>query len=402
METVPALDIDPFTDDVLRDPTRFWSELRAAGPVVKVQESQGFDIVAVGRYDIVRQIFQASDTYLNSSGGGILDLTKGEMFREPQPLQETDAPYHTHMRALMNKIVSPRNLRALREFFQKSADELLDKVLDLGEFDAQTEFAEAYPLKVIPDAVIGLRSDRRENLMRYSTFVFESMGPMTPRAKAVVDALDPEATVRWANEACQQDMVAAGTFGAMIWDLFDEGKIKAQEAALLVRSFVTAGVDTTIHGLGFTIQQLATNPDQWVKLREDPGLGKFAFEEGLRWGTPTRQIWRTAGREVEVDGVPAPEGQKIMLVQGAANHDPGQWGATADNFDIMREAGGHLAFGRGAHTCLGAPIARMEGDILLSTFARKVKSLELTGEPETLLNNTIRGFTSLPLRITAA
>src|SRR3954452_12349270 len=116
MKTIPALDIDPFTDDVLRDPAGFWSELRAAGPVVKVQESQGFDIVAVGRYDIVRQIFQDSDTYLNSSGGGILDLTKGEMFREPQPLQETDAPYHTHMRALMNKIVSPRTLRALREF----------------------------------------------------------------------------------------------------------------------------------------------------------------------------------------------------------------------------------------------------------------------------------------------
>jgi 4-methoxybenzoate monooxygenase (O-demethylating) len=402
MKTMPALPVDPFTDDILRDPTEFWRELRASGPVVKVQQAQGHDIVAAGRFSAVRQMFQDNENFLNSTGGGILDLTKVENFREPQPLQETDAPYHTNVRSMMSAIVSPRNLRKLRDYFQQTADELVDHVLELGEFDAQVELAEAYPLKVIPDTVIGLRPDSRENLLRYSTFVFESFGPRTPRAAAVLAEIDVEATVRWAEDSCRQDMVSPGTFGSAIWDLFEEGKVTREEAHLLVRSFVTAGVDTTVHAIGFTLHQLASNPTQWAKLHATPDLGKFAFEEGLRWGTPVRQIWRTAARDIEVDGVDVREGQKIMLVQGAANHDPDEWGPTADSFEIDRENGHQLSFGRGIHTCLGAPIARMEGDILFSTFARKVKTIELAGEPVPFLNNTIRGFASLPIRITAA
>ena len=101
-------------------------------------------------------------------------------------------------------------------------------------------------------------------------------------------------------------------------------------------------------------------------------------------------------------GVPLAQGQKIMLVIGAANHDPKRWGEDADTFNIDRQAGGHLSLGRGIHQCVGVPIARLEADVLLSTFARRVDTIEYVGEPVPMLNNTLRGWIDLPVRITAA
>lgn len=403
MQTMPALDVDPFTDDVLADPSDFFGQLRAAGPVVQLQQSEGLDIVGVGRDKDVRAIFEDHHNFLNSRGGGILDLAKDEPFREPGVLQETDPPYHDGVRKVMSDIISPRNLRTMRTMFQQAADELMDKLLDLREFDAQTDLSEAYPLRVIPDSIMGVRPGGRENLLRYSVFLFESMGPKTPRAKRVLEAVDNvQGAIQWVTESTQRANVAPGSFGAMVWEAADRGDIDDREAGLMVRSLVGAGVDTTIYALGQTVNLLATNADQWARLHEQPRLGKFAFDEGLRWGSPVRQIWRTPARDLEFEGAQLRETQKVMLVMGAANRDPQRWGDTADDFDIARDSGGHLSLGRGIHQCVGAPIARLEADVLLSTLAKRVKTIEPTSEPVPYLNNSLRGWTSIPVRITPA
>lgn len=170
----------------------------------------------------------------------------------------------------------------------------------------------------------------------------------------------------------------------------------------MVRSLVGAGVDTTIFALGICLHLLLDSPDQYARLHEQPAVGKFAFDEALRWGAPVRHLWRTPAADTEIDGIPVREGQKMMLVLGAANHDPQRWGPTADEFDMSRDTGGHIAMGRGIHACIGAPIARLEADVLLATFARRVKSIERTGESVPLLNNTLRGYTAIPMRIVPA
>lgn len=403
MSTIPALDIDPFTEDVLAEPEDFYTQLREAGAVVKLQQGEGHDIVGVGRDAVMRAIFENPTDFLNSRGGGILDLARDEPFRTPGVLQETDPPYHDRVRKVMSDVISPRHLRSLRQEFQKQADEQVEKLLDLREFDAHTDLCEAYPLRVIPDAIMGARPFGRENLLRYSVWLFESMGPKSPRATKVLESVDNiQGALAWVTESTQRENVAPGSLGAKLWEAVDQGLLTEDEAGLMTRSLVGAGIDTTIYALGNAVNVLVDHPDQYAKLHADPSLGKFAFEEGLRWASPVRQIWRTPSRDLEIEGVPVREEQKIMLVLGAANHDPERWGPTADEYDITRDASGHLSLGRGIHACVGAPIARLEADVLLSTVARRVKSIERVGPSTAHLNNTLRGWSSIPVRITAA
>jgi 4-methoxybenzoate monooxygenase (O-demethylating) len=401
--TLPSLDIDPYTDEVLAEPFEFYRLVRETGPVVRVQQSEGFDLVAVGRDRDVRAIFEDPDVFISSRGNGAYDIAQGQHFREPAVLVENDPPQHTAIRAVMTDVLSPRNTRRLRDDFQKAADEVVDRLLDLRTFDAQREFAEAFPLRVVPDFVMGAPHTGRENLLKYSVFLFESMGPRTPRAAEVLSRLDGlEAAIAWVAESCSRDNVAPESLGALLWAAADRGEIQESQAANLVRSLLGAGIDTTIHSLANTLELLVRHPDQWQFLHEQPARARFAFEEAIRFDSTARQNFRTPIHDTEIDGIPVREGQKIMLLIGAANRDPERWGETADTFDVSRNASGHLSFGRGIHACVGALIARLEADVLLSTFARRVGSVEFAGTPVRMLNNSLRGWTSLPVTVTPA
>jgi cytochrome P450 len=181
----------------------------------------------------------------------------------------------------------------------------------------------------------------------------------------------------------------------------DEGAVTEDEAALLVRSLLTAGVDTTVIGLGCALDCLARDPGQWRLLREDPSLAGGAFEETLRYASPVQTFFRTTTREVEAGGVRIGEGEKVLLFLAAANRDPRQW-PDPERFDITRRATGHVALGYGIHACVGAAFARLEGEVLLQALARRAGSLAPAGEPRRRLNNTLSGFASLPLTLGAA
>jgi cytochrome P450 len=168
-----------------------------------------------------------------------------------------------------------------------------------------------------------------------------------------------------------------------------------------VRSFLTAGVDTTLHGLGNALWCLAGHPAQYAALRADPGLARAAFEEVLRFEAPVQTFFRTTTRDVELAGVPVPAGEKILLLLGAANRDPRRW-PDAGTFDICRRATGHVGFGFGIHACVGMAMARLEGEAVLVALARRASAIVLAGRPRRMLNNTLRGLESLPLRLVPA
>ena len=150
--------------------------------------------------------------------------------------------------------------------------------------------------------------------------------------------------------------------------------------------------------IGSALWALSRNPAQFERLRGDPALARNAFEETLRLTSPVHSFCRTAASATSVAGFELEEGTKILCVLGAANLDPDKWN-DADQFEIGRRLGGHLAFGVGVHACVGQNIARAEGEALLGAIARKVRSIEPAGEAVWRPNNAVHALDRLPLRI---
>ncbi len=266
------------------------------------------------------------------------------------------------------------------------------------EFDGVADLAEAYPLKVFPDAV-GLSEDGRENLMPYGTMVFNSFGP---RNDLFDKAMANAGPVRdWIMSKCSRAALAPDGLGIQIFHAVDAGELSEAEAGMLVRSFLSAGIDTTVYGLGNALYCFASYPEQWKILRENPNLIRGSFEEVLRFEAPVQTFFRTTTRAVDVGGVAIGEGEKVLLFLAAANRDPRRWD-NADTFDVRRRATGHMTFGTGIHGCVGQAVARLESEAMFGALARRVASFELTGKPERRLNNTLRGLDTLPLRIVPA
>lgn len=393
---VPTLDDDPFSHEILADPYAFHRALRERGPVVLLAR---YGIYAMGRFDEVHSSLQDWQTFVSSRGAGLSDFAKEEPWRPPSLLLEADPPDHTVVRKAMGEVISPRTMRGLREAFQVKAERLADELVERGTFDAVTDLAQTYPLEVFPDAV-GLPAAGRENLLPYGSLAFNAFGPRNDLLEAALAKAAP--VQEWILASCQRDVLTPGGFGSRIWEAADRGEITAEQAPLLVRSLLTAGVDTTVYGIGNSLYALASNPDQWDALHNNPDLAKFAFDEALRWESPVQTFFRTTSRDVVVSGTPIPEGSKVLLFLGAANRDPRHWGADAERFDIRRSAAGHVAFGMGIHQCVGQPVARLETEMVLKALATRVCTVELTGEPRPRLNNTLKGWDSIPLRVTPA
>jgi cytochrome P450 len=160
-------------------------------------------------------------------------------------------------------------------------------------------------------------------------------------------------------------------------------------------------VDTTVNGIGQMMLALATHPDQWARLRQDPSLARKAFEESLRWDSTVQIFFRTVTAETEVAGVVLPEGAKVVLFLAAANRDPRKWD-DPDRYDIQRHASGHVGFGFGIHQCLGQMVARLEAELVLAALIPRVKSIRLTAPPERRINNTLHALARLPVEIEPA
>jgi cytochrome P450 len=260
-----------------------------------------------------------------------------------------------------------------------------------------TDLAEVYPVHVFADAV-GLPDEGRHHLLHYAGMVFNAFGPRNELVEEAFADIAP--VVEWITAACRRDTLAPVGFGAQIWSAVDHGDITAEQAPILVRSLLSAGLDTTIAGLGNALFLLATNPDQYGALHADPTLAKAAFEEALRLEPAIQAFFRTTTRDVEVEGAVIPAGSKVLLFFGSANRDPGRWGDDADRYDIHRRTPGHLAFGAGVHVCIGQFISRLEGELVLTALARRAELLALNGEPVPKPNNTIKAYRHLPLRVT--
>jgi 4-methoxybenzoate monooxygenase (O-demethylating) len=384
--------IDPFSHEFLANPYPFHQQLREAGAVVWLER---YGIWAMARHDEVRACLMDWETFCSSAGAGLSDFRKEPPWRPPSIILEADPPLHTRTRAVLTRILSAAAMKKLWTTFEHDAIQLIDRLVERGTFDGVNDLAEVYPLKVFPDAV-GLAEEGRENLLPYGNMAFNAFGPRNDLFEQAMANAQP--IVSWIAASCQRTALTPGGLGSQIYAAADAGELTEDEAALLMRSFLTAGLDTTVVGLGNALFCFAQHPAEWQRLRTDLSLVRAAFDEVLRYESPVQTFFRTTTRPVEVAGVKLGQSEKVLLFLAAANRDPRRW-ENPDRFDITRRASGHLAFGVGIHGCVGMAVARLEAEIVLSLLARKVKAIELDGEPERRLNNTLRGLARLPIRV---
>jgi 4-methoxybenzoate monooxygenase (O-demethylating) len=389
---IPALDIDPFCQAFFDDPYPAHAAMRDAGPVVYLP---AYGIHAVARYEDVRAMLLDWSSYTSARGVGLSDFAKEKPWRPPSLLLETDPPLHDRTRALMDKVLSPSAVRGLREAFAVAAEALIDALLVRGTFDAVRDLAEAYPLTVFPDAV-GMPAENRRFLLPYGNMVFNSFGPRNAFFEAAL--VDAEPVLSWVQAQSRREALSPTGFGAVIHAAADTGEFSVAEAEVLVRSILTAGVDTTGNGLCAAVYCLARFPSAFDQLRADPSLARAAFEEAVRLESPVQTFFRTTTHDVSIDQETIPEGSKVLMFLGAANRDPARWDRP-DYYDITRRNAGHVGFGTGIHGCVGVVLARLEGELVLGALARKVGSIEIAGEPKRRYNNTLRGLASLPVRM---
>ncbi len=388
----PSLDVNPFGEAFLGNPYAHHEALREAGPVSWLPVIGAY---GVARYAEVKAILEDPATFVSGRGVGLADFAKEEPWRPASLLLEADPPLHDRTRGLMNKVVSLASLRAMRGDWLVKAHALVDELVARRHFDAVTDLSEEFPLRVFPDT-IGLMAEGRENLIPYGTATFNAFGPRN----AVFEAGNAKAAgaITWVAEACKRENLKPGGWGMGVYEAADRGDCSADEAERLVRSFLSAGVDTTVNGIGNMILAFARNPGEWAKLRANPKLALRAFEESLRFDGTVQTFFRTTSRDTEIGGVAIPEGSKLLLFFAAANRDPRRWDAP-EKFNIERMASGHLGFGFGIHQCLGQMMARMEAEVLLEAMIPRIARIALTGAPVRRINNTLHALAHLPVEL---
>jgi cytochrome P450 len=387
---LPVLDVDPFSPALLRGPQRYYAALRARGEAVWLPR---YGVCASGRIDVVEAVFRDWRTFSSARGVGLSDFAREPPWRPPSLILEVDPPAHERTRRIMARALSPAAVNALKPRFEAAAARLVDSLP--GRIDAVRDVAEAYPLEVFGDAV-GIARDGRRQLLRYGAMVFNALGPDNAvRREALADAREVAA---WIDASCARDALTADGFGATIHAAADRGEVSPAEATLLVRSLLSAGIDTTVATLANLLHCLATHPAQWARLRAEPALAPAAIDEALRHSSPVHTFCRTLTRTVELGGAELVPGTKILCVMGAANRDPARW-ADADRFDITRPCRPHVAFGSGIHVCVGQHVARQEIAALVTALVGRIDTLALAGRPEWRANNAVHSLACLPLTL---
>jgi 4-methoxybenzoate monooxygenase (O-demethylating) len=391
----PVSPVDPFGDDFLAAPYSYYADLRDTGPVVYLE---GYGLWTCARHAEVQTVLSDWETYSSAAGVGIDDFRRTKPWRPPSLLLEADPPLHTRTRAVMNRALSAKPMAALRERFQEAAERIADELVSRRRVDAIADIAEAYPLSVFPGA-IGLGSQGLENLLPYGSMAFNAFGPRNKHFEAAMS--DAAKVVPWINAQCAREALSPDGIGATVWAAVDTGEITAEEAPLLVRSLLTAGLDTTIISIGNALYAFAENPAQWQALRDNLALVRPAYDEVLRWESPIQTFFRTTTKPVEIGGVPVPADAKILLFLASANRDPRKWD-DPERFDVSRRAQGHVAFGAGIHLCVGQMLARLEAEMIFTALATRVARIDLAGEPQRKISNTLRQFASLPVELIPA
>ena len=314
-----------------------------------------------------------------------------------------DGDEHTRLRGLMNKAFTPRMVQGMKPHIQSIVDSLIAMFPQDGQIDLVRDLAYPLPTIVIAE-VLGARPEDRAMFKKCSDDFALLFATDHPRAdRAIVAQLSMNKMIAYFRNLIadrrqnpKEDDLLSGLVSARErGDVLSDDELAANLVNLLF-----AGHETTINLIGSGMLALMRAPDQMQKLREHPDLITTAVEEMLRYDGPVQMLRRLAAEDLEIGGKQIKKGQLVMLVVGAANHDPNHY-PDPDTFDIARKENKHLTFGLSSHFCLGAPLARLEAQTAISTLLRRFPSIKLADNAVLEYNDTIglRGLKSLPVTV---
>ena len=389
---LPEFDVDPYDPALLLAPHDYYRELRARGPLVWIPR---YRVCASGQIGVVEPVFRDWRRFSSARGVGLTDFAREPPWRPPSIVLEVDPPAHERTRRVLARALSPQAVRALQPQFERVAARLVEDAVAIGEIDGVEALAAAFPLAVFGDAV-GVAREDREHLLRYGSMVFDALGPdNAARREALAHAAE---VVPWITARCARGALSAAGFGAAIYAAADADNVSHDEASLLVRSLLSAGIDTTVATLANALFCLATHPDEWRKLRAEPALLPAAIDEVLRYESPVHTFCRTSTEQVVFEQTVMPADTKLLCVMGAANRDPARW-EMPERFDITRAPHPHVAFGSGIHVCVGQHVARQEVAALLAALVARVARIEPAGLAQWRAGNAVHTLKRLPLRL---
>ncbi len=382
---------DPFSAAVLRDPYASYEGLRSTAPCHYVGS---IDAWAISRFADVSHALREPVTFSSRGGAGLYRM---EREIDGGVLIGSDPPFHTRMRRVVSKQVTPTTVSALEAPTRATVRSCLASMIGGHATDVIAALAEPLPTAIVGD-FLGLPRDCREHLAAWADGVFDLMGPLTDRTEHRFNQL--LALQAYATELLTSGDLASATLGGSILAAIGSD-IDAEEAGSMLVSLIVAGMDTTVHLISGMIATLAEHPAAWAALRDDRALAPAIVEEFLRWDAPIQLFFRSTTAEVEVAGVTIPADRRVALLLGSANRDPTLC-ADPDRFDPTRAPVAHLGFGSGIHLCLGAPLARLEGRVVLEELAAAVSAIELVEQPMMKANSMIRGRERVIVELTPA
>ncbi|MET8562689.1 cytochrome P450 [Streptomyces flaveolus] len=395
----------PYGDpSFVADPFPLYRRLREEGPVCRAIIAGGLEAWLVTRYEdglaalsdprLSSDVRDASDPRL------VAQLPEFERESMMSSMLRSDPPDHTRLRRLVSKAFTARRVAELRPRIQEITDRLLDAVLPAGRAELVADFALPLPVTVISE-LLGVPVDDRYDFQRWTDAMLVR-GEKMPDP-AVVDAAwqQMRAYVTKHLEAKRarpgDDLLSALT------NAHDqEQRLSQDELIAMTFLLLVAGYITTVNLIAGGIAALLTRPDQLTLLRDRPELLPDAIEEFLRFDGPVSPgIARFAREDVEIAGVSVPRGATVLIASAIADRDPARF-PEPDRLDITRRDNGHLAFGHGIHYCLGAPLARLEGQIAVGTVLRRLPDLALAVPPTELTwrPGGLRGPARLPVTFT--
>jgi 4-methoxybenzoate monooxygenase (O-demethylating) len=369
---IPEFDTDPFSRESVRNANAVDDRLRELAPVVRLP---GENITMLARYENVAAGLKDWKTFSSTSRPW-----HDPKSVRPELLLTDDPPKHTRVRAVVANALTPKALSHMAQDFRRDANSIVQdlRAREGQAIDAVADITQAFVYKVLPD-LLGVQQQGREHMSDFGNMVWATMGPM--------------------NEIFHEAM--PGSLGRAMYEAADAGQVSPEEAKLLVGILLSAAADTTVLTLANTIRAFCEFPDQYQLVRKDPSLVKAAFEESLRWDSPSRMAGRIAMRDVEIDGYVIPAGERCGLMFAAANRDPRRW-ESPEVFDVRRNTTGSLGFGHGVHACVGRVLALLEAEAMLGALVQGVERFEPAGKPEPWMTTIGHGPIRLPIRMTFA
>ena len=314
---------------------------------------------------------------------------------------DRDPPDHTRLRSLVSKAFTPRVVEGLRPRIQKMVDDLITRAEAVGTMDLIEEFAYPIPVNVICE-MLGVPVDDHERFKGWSLDIARGLdsvwlpleSEIPKRSGAARHAIGDymRGLIAERRASPRGDLLSALIAAEEAGDKLSEDELIATCILLLI-----AGHETTVNLIGNGTLALLLHPEELRRLRETPGLITSAVEELLRYDGPVQRTARITSTEVTIGGRTIPKGEMVMPFIGAADRDPSQF-PDPDRLDLGRADNRHIAFGWGIHFCLGAPLARVEGQIAIDTLVRRLPGLALVdAEPEHRQSLTLRGLKALPV-----